>query len=68
MDMKCAVGPAWGCSIAATGEVVLEPHAKRHCSAAGVATTRPASEDTILSLDACSDSEYTLFGTPEDTD
>ena len=68
MDSKSAVGAAWGCSIATTGEVVLEPHAKRHCSAAGVASTRLASEDTILSLDDCSASECTLFGTPEDTE
>ena len=61
-------GIGLGCSSAATGDVVLEPHAKRHCSAAGVASTRLASEDTILPLDDCSASEYTLFGTPEGTE
>ena len=68
MDMKRMNGIGLGCSSAATGDVVLEPHAKRHCSAAGVASTRLASEDTILPLDDCSASEYTLFGTPEGTE
>ena len=65
--MKRVADPALGCPSAATGDVVLETLAKRHCSDAVAASTRPASEDTTFFLDDCSASEYSLFGTPEGT-
>ena len=57
MDMKCVVGPALGCPSVAAKNVVLEPHAKRHCSVAVVASTVPASEDRIFFLDDCPPSD-----------
>ena len=68
MDMTSLLGPVLACSSVATGDVVLEPRAKRHRSAAVVASASIASENVVVALDDCSASEYTLFGTPEATE
>ena len=62
MDMKNVVDHALASSRAAARDVVLELHAKRHCSAAVIASTGP------LSLDNGSASDVALFGTPEGAD
>ena len=66
--MTSLVGSVLACSSVVTGDVVLEPRAKRHRSAAVVAAASLASEKVVVSLDDCPASEYTLFGTPEATE
>ena len=68
IDMKNVVDPTLASSSAATGNVVLELHVKRHCSAAIIASTRPTHEATLLPLDNGSASDSTSFGTPESAD
>ena len=63
--MTSLVGPLLACSSVATGDVILESRAKRHRSAAPVASARLAPENVVVHLDDCSASGYTFFGTPE---
>ena len=66
--MTSLVVPVLACSSGATGDLVLESRAKRHRTAALVASASLASGNVVLPFDDCSASEYTLFGTPEPTE
>ena len=68
MDMTDFVGCFLPCSSVVTGDVVLEPPAKRYRSVAVPDSARLASEDVLSSSDDCSASEDTLFGSPEESE